>query len=365
LQSASSPERNYSCWGGAPALLLDKRLAPWFLRLSASLEQVILLDAWRMNLWSSGCSWTSDFTITDLVLGTQSNLGHGARDMKPDEGYKRMKNHSADCHDLIERNELNQSLQRLRIEHIDFYEDLIAGIFAGLFCGKLRIIMLYPWVRDFRQQADKIYHTSLNDFLEGRIAKRILSLIFPELRLLVIGAFKFYISPETQGSHQHGFQFSDGPPNLTIRCLDKLLSNPVQAAEIHLSLDERDWVFINDLPPHPMQQDGWAMRRARCPESDAVGEEANFLPFLAEMPLTTKYRNYMVLHRQTRTTQDQPRPPSSCLVYGKPLGNVHNVASWNLNSNVIRAREGIERTYPAERVSRKKSIKSRRSAFQP
>ena len=81
--------------------------------------------------WASdfGCSWVSDFTITDLILGIKSNLHPGFRDLKLNKGYNDMENLCAHCRRLIEREKLDQSLQRLRIEHIDFYEDLIGGNF--------------------------------------------------------------------------------------------------------------------------------------------------------------------------------------------------------------------------------------------
>ena len=49
FQSSSVYKSYRSHWGCAPALLLNKRLAPWLLRISASLEQGILLNAWQMG----------------------------------------------------------------------------------------------------------------------------------------------------------------------------------------------------------------------------------------------------------------------------------------------------------------------------
>ena len=333
---------------------LDKSLSGFLPRLWASLDQVVLLDVWRMDLRRSACSWDSYFETTDVVLGTQScddGFDEGIQRPKLDNGYDETVKHCENCRDFIDENDLFLSLQRLRIENIDFYEELIASIFGGLNFSKLRILMLYPWARDFPPRADRTCHTSLAGFREGRVAKRILSSGFPELRVLVIGGFRFYITPKAEDSLPQTCIFHDTPPNLNIRCLDKLLSNPTQAAKIDLHLDERDWVFINDLPPHPIQQEPWAMRRKRFSALDAVTEEANFLPSLPEAPVTAKHRNYLVLHPRTLTTPDRLQPPSTSLFYGKPLGKLHQVASWDYTTSYTRADNSSEQTYPVERVS--------------
>ena len=103
-----------------------------------TLQQIILLDPYGLELRKAGVPWTSQLSITELVLGTKPAIGVLRR-----QGYSPMKSYCKKYSRLLWENDCQRKLQRLRVEQIDFYDNLILSIFYNT-VWELRVLMLHP-----------------------------------------------------------------------------------------------------------------------------------------------------------------------------------------------------------------------------
>ena len=286
-----------------------------------TLRQITLLNAWQDNtslrgygrypLQELNANWDSTFTPQELVLGTTppSNLiEYRYYPSDSPDGRTELRDYCNFIITLIRQNYYGSSLRRLRIDQINFYEDVLDDFFAHLSCDNITVLMLYPWPRatnhsDFQLPCD------LKMFKEGQVAMTVVSHGLPELRVLVIGGYHFWIDRSPPKTREPNAALSPSFPGLRLWHLSLAEQDPDQSIAIKRWLTRRDRYFMSDLPPHPRLQDSWA-------RSYWEDESNNCLLIRDPCLQMRKHRNYTVLHRQDGADHLVPpseRPPTQWL----------------------------------------------------
>ena len=294
-----------------------------------TLEQVVLLNTWQSG-YLSECDfineldddWVDGFTSQEMVFGTQPPhpvLPQAVEEQEDTQFV--MREYCKLYRTAILCNQSRATLRRLRIDQIDFYEDLIAELFDELRLEDLRVIMLYPW-SDSDQPHDVETHTThtpytykdLNTFVEGRVALRIVTHNLPQLRILVIGGHRFWIEQSPLSSTRSPVTLQPEPSIPKLWALSEALADPHQRSEINEQIPPMDWRFLQDLPSHPSIQDPHAR-----PSSEDPGSNCRFTswPSLQMM----KQRNYTVLLRENGPEELAPHHSS--------VRRLMNLPSWN------------------------------------
>ena len=304
-----------------------------------TLEQVVLLNAWQHGYLCKGDlnglddDWADGFTSQEMIFATQPPHPVLPEAIEEQEDAPTvMREYCKLYRKAIRYNQSRSTLRRLRIDQIDFCEDLIADLFDRLHLKGLRILMLYPW-KDLDQQHDGETHTTptahtykdLSTFVEGQVALRIALLDFPQLRILVIGGHRFWIEQTERTS-----------PRLW--ALSEALTDPHQRSKISENILQMDWRFLQDLPSHPSTQDPHARRRSQAPDSNCCFTSWPSLQMV-------KQRNYTVLLRENGPEDLAPHHPS--------IRRLMNLPSWDsflgerLNSHCTRRGRpsGLEELY--------------------
>ena len=226
-----------------------------------------------------------------------------------------MRDHCTFISTLIQRNGYSSSLGRLRIDQIDFYEDVLDGFFTRLGCDKIKILMLYPWPRPTSFSKLKLTY-DLKTFKEGRVAMNVALQDLPELRILVIGGFQFWVERSPPESEEVDAALSPRLPNLRLWHLSQAEKDPYQSIDIKQWLTGRDRYFMS-TSPRPRVQDSWARSLWKDESGNCLLQRVPCLQMI-------KHRNYMVLHR------DDGCDPLPTLSQRPPTEWLADLATWNL-----------------------------------
>ena len=331
------------------SLIQDEVVQPLMVRCVETLQQVVLVDVWQARsneriirpLANQKCG----FTVTDLVCGTLPRK-HFFDHLPPQ--YRTFRQQLREtmqncklCRKLFEVHQFHPFLVRLRIEQLHFYDGVIGTIFQDLFFPKLRILMLYPWQRDLDIPMRSLKRPpSLNEIPEGRVAQSILSQGFPEMRILAIGRYRFWLAKEKDHTKEPDATLDPLEYSSRVWLLEEALRNRPQAAEIDRSLDARDWTFMNDLPEHPQKQDPYACLSCSGADTSHVDKEVNVVYKRVENRQMAMHRNYVVLHRTDFSPRETSQDRKLSSLYGRPLHWLHNMPSWSYESTIRAITEG-------------------------
>ena len=119
-----------------------------------ALRQLTLLNVWQTG-YSSDQTWMSpafnieaDFDLQELCLGTAKKIDNEAVDYdlcSSSGGYSIINNGSfSHCTLLLNTFHFGTVLQRLRIDQVDFHDNLLFNLFKEPWYFHLKILMLYP-----------------------------------------------------------------------------------------------------------------------------------------------------------------------------------------------------------------------------
>ncbi|KAI4153125.1 MAG: hypothetical protein LQ340_002499 [Diploschistes diacapsis] len=322
--------------------ILYEVLEPVISMCRDTIHQVVLLDVWqnkdrhsKLKTMNTAWNWEFGFVITDLVFGTRSRrhmdlaLSHLFR-MKSKARYRRA---IIDCYlyqQLFDTNQLHESLIRLRIDQLDFYEDAFEDLFRNNF-PKLRILILYPWNPQPFRSDDERYPKRIDGFLEGRLAQRILQYAgesIPELCVLAIGGYKFWLPKAPYAKKMVERPLLTPKLWRQVWHLDHAMADTAQREAIRSSLDARDWQFLSDIPPHPRKEDPYASSSHPDPEKN-VDERNRVLFRNCAASQMIRNRNYMVLHPEDISPEAHEYFSASSSAYTRPLHWLHNLAIWD------------------------------------
>ena len=287
-------------------------------RHQQTLKEIVFLNMWQEGDWIEanllrdlGDDWANSFMIQELVLSTWPTVwrfdNKFLQEVNKDPSF--YKDVILKCHSSV-------SIKRLRIDLVHFNEELFDEFFTDLGFPQLKIIMLYPWPRQIDLHKRE-YPEDLSSFPEGRLALNLASQKIPNLQILVIGGYHFWI--QRNGNSPEGETLlSKQPSYQKLWHLSQAQQDPIQRIEIDRYVSPTDWKFIQDLPPHPKVRDPLAYR----PRYDSC---INYMLWNVPSLQMLKNSNYAVLRREDDAGASLDPPPQRWLTH---------LAHWNQMWNV-------------------------------
>ena len=188
---------------------------------------------------------------------------------------------------------LGFGLRRLRIDQVNLDPRALYDFFRWIPPYGLPILMLYPWPDVYAPLLLELeLPTNLHTFFEGGLATFMIEEdILSYLKVLAIGGYRFWIEREPAASSTHHKALIPPLSNARLWHLSHAMKDNHQRLEIDSQLSERDWIFLEDLPPHPKK----LTHRTR--RSQAEGSNDLFDGHPTEQMM--RHRNYLTFYPTT------------------------------------------------------------------
>lgn len=247
---------------------------------SETLREITLLNAWqdtRENGRDIQPPWISDMELHQMYLSKPSTRG-GPRNRVGPEISNRLawRLHGADRSGDFDWKAWNEEVRHIRVDQLDLAKLILYDndqAMEGL--SHLKILVLRSQTEQVRLKSPSTLTRStpypylpfgpmlpedVTSSREGQIACELSTRNLPDLRVIVVGEFKFWLQRLAKGKDH-----DDQMPNCTVWFLRRALEDPDQERVILQTMDKDDWDFLADredsLPESaPKEQVHWANR---------------------------------------------------------------------------------------------------------